>query len=247
MLVLSSGICDIGRVRKTNQDSICIINDKYFYAVADGMGGHNGGDIASKMCTDILSQGVSNSQPENKREFLYQLIRRVNEKIYQKSQDIPELQGMGTTLTGFFIDDKHINIFNIGDSRVYLISNQKIFQLTKDHSLVQEKINIGVYDREAASLDKQKNVLVRSVGFEPNVEADIFRYRYHKNDIFLVCSDGLHGKVSDADILFLTNSIISNPINAANEDLARLVQKLVDLANQNGGQDNISVISVLIK
>ncbi|MDA8792475.1 Stp1/IreP family PP2C-type Ser/Thr phosphatase [Bacteriovoracaceae bacterium] len=247
MSLLSAGVCDIGRVRKSNQDSICLVPDKRFFAVADGMGGHNGGDIASKMATDLLGHNIQVSNPENKREFLFGLLRRVNDKIYQTSLDHPELQGMGTTLTGIYFDEKHLNIFNIGDSRVYLVNDQQLYQLTRDHSLIQEKLNLGIYDREMAHADKQKNVLVKSVGFEPKVEADIFRYRYSKNDMFLICSDGLHGKVSDRDILFLVNNMISSPLTATSEDLNRVAKKLVDQANHNGGQDNISVILVLIK
>jgi PPM family protein phosphatase len=133
-------------------------------------------------------------------------------------------------------------IGNVGDSRVYMVHAGQVFQMTRDHSFVQEKLNMGLYTREEAAMDRQKNVLVRSVGFEPEVLVDVFTYQICKNDLFLICSDGLHGKVSDADILYIVQKNIPNPAEATRSDLARTVQELINQANENGGQDNISVI-----
>ena len=126
-----------------------------------------------------------------------------------------------------------------------MINNKKIFQLTRDHSLVQEKLNYGVYTREQAALDPQKNVLVRTVGFEDDVDADIFTYKVVKNDIFLCCSDGLHGKVSDEDIVYIINKLIPDPAVATQEVADRVIETLINLANENGGQDNITAILII--
>lgn len=119
--------------------------------------------------------------------------------------------------------------------------------MTRDHSLVQEKLNIGLYDREGAKADPQKNVLIRTVGFEEEVEVDIYQYKMSKNDIFMLCSDGLHGKVSDEDIAFIIRSKIKDSANASQEELDAAVKELIAQANANGGQDNISVIMAIAK
>jgi protein phosphatase len=123
-----------------------------------------------------------------------------------------------------------------------MIHDGQVFQMTRDHSFVQEKLNMGLYGRAEAAMDKQKNVLVRSVGFEPDVQVDVFTYQICKNDLFLICSDGLHGKVSDRDILYIVQKNVPQPHKATTEDLQRAVKELIAQANANGGQDNISVI-----
>jgi protein phosphatase len=152
---------------------------------------------------------------------------------------------MGTTLVSFYFKGPSVYIGNVGDSRAYLISNKKIFQLSKDHSLVQEKLNLGIYSREQAALDPQKNILVRTVGFEYKLEIDIFTYKVIRNDIFLCCSDGLHGKVSDEDIAFIVNQFIPDASLATQEMADQVINALIDLANENGGQDNITAILII--
>lgn len=246
--VIAFGGSDIGMKRKTNQDSICLLPEYHFYAVADGMGGHNGGDIASQMSVKLFPQYFAkHSQEVEVEQLLRDSVKHINRSIYDYGQKNIDLRGMGTTISCILLDEKHLNIANIGDSRVYLINQKKIYQLSKDHSLVQEKLNLGIYDREEARLDPQKNVLIRTVGFEKEVEVDTYKYKISKNDIFLICSDGLHGKVADADIINIINSKISDPGNATDEDLHAAVKSLIDQANLNGGQDNISVVLVLAK
>jgi PPM family protein phosphatase len=172
-------------------------------------------------------------------------IKESNRSIKSFGEANPELSGMGTTVVCFFFKGQNIYIGNVGDSRAYLINQSKIFQLSCDHSLVQEKLNYGVYNREQAALDPQKNVLVRTVGFEDDVNVDVFVYKVNKNDIFLCCSDGLHGKVSDEDIVYLINKHIPDPAIATTANTDKVVQALIDLANENGGQDNITAIVVI--
>jgi serine/threonine protein phosphatase PrpC len=149
---------------------------------------------------------------------------------------------MGTTISAIHFRGPLLVVGNVGDSRVYLLNQNNIYQLTRDHSFVQEKLNMGIYTREEAAHDHQKNVLVRSVGFEEQLMVDVFQYRICKNDIFLICSDGLHGKVSDAEILHLVHKNISDPSKCQLSDIELAIQDLIKKANDHGGQDNISVI-----
>ena len=242
MGILCAGATDIGRKRKTNQDSICLDHAHHFFAVADGMGGHNGGDIASQLSVKVMGEFLGKNNSQDPQALMKTLIQEINRSILKKAEEQPELHGMGTTVSAVQFAGPQLVIGNVGDSRVYMVNGQNIFQLTRDHSFVQEKLNMGIYTREEAVKDPQKNVLVRSVGFEPDVQVDVFNYRVCKNDIFLICSDGLHGKVSDGDILHIVQRNISDPSRCQLSDVEKTVKELIQQANDNGGQDNISVI-----
>ncbi len=243
MAILHAGDTDIGRKRKTNQDSILLDAENLFFAVADGMGGHNGGDIASQMTVALMPPFVRQHKPTlEPKDLLTKCVQHVNREIFNRSELQPELKGMGTTVALAMFQGNKLLIGNVGDSRVYMFHDGQVFQMTRDHSFVQEKLNMGLYGRAEAALDKQKNVLVRSVGFEPEVAVDVFTYQVCKNDVFLICSDGLHGKVSDRDILYIVQKNIPQPARATTADLERTVKELIAQANANGGQDNISVI-----
>jgi protein phosphatase len=245
MGIISSGKTDIGMKRKSNQDSFFMSDELKLYIVADGMGGHNGGDIASQMATKVYPEFFKSNIDLDPNILVSESIKHTNISIKNHGEKNPELVGMGTTVVSILFKGPNLYLGNVGDSRAYLINAKKIFQLTRDHSLVQEKLNYGVYNRDQAALDPQKNVLVRTVGFEDEVEVDVFNYKVIKNDIFLICSDGLHGKVSDEDILFLVNELIKDPARATTSELDKLVYELIKLANENGGQDNITVIALI--
>lgn len=245
MGLIAAGKTDIGRKRKTNQDAIFVGHKKNLFVVADGMGGHNGGDIASAMAVKLIPEYFDQNPNSNPDENSKKAVLYANQNIKNHALTDPNLQGMGTTVNMLKFKGDTLYIGNVGDSRTYLINKQKIYQLSKDHSLVQEKLNLGIYNREMAQKDPEKNVLVRAVGFDDEVEVDIFTYKVSRGDIFLSCSDGLHGKVSDADILFLINHHIPDPSKATKEKLEMVADTLVAQANENGGQDNISVILVI--
>jgi serine/threonine protein phosphatase PrpC len=245
MGLIASGLTDIGKKRKTNQDSFYMNIDKKLFVVADGMGGHNGGDIASQMAVKVLPDYLLKNIEMDPNQLISKSIIESNRSIKHFGETHPELVGMGTTIVSFYFRGQNIYVGNVGDSRAYLVNAKKIYQLTKDHSLVQEKLNYGVYNREQAALDPQKNVLVRTVGFEDDIEVDVFTYKVVKSDIFICCSDGLHGKVSDEDILYLINKHIPNPSLATQETADFVIKSLIELANENGGQDNITAILVI--
>jgi len=242
MGILCAGASDIGRKRKTNQDSICLDHKHHFFAVADGMGGHNGGDIASQLSVKVMPEYLVQHLSMDPQKLMKGMIQEINRAILQKAEEQPELHGMGTTVSAIYFHGQTLVIGNVGDSRVYMVNNHHIFQMSRDHSFVQEKLNMGIYTREEAAKDPQKNVLVRSVGFEADINVDVFNYRICKNDIFMVCSDGLHGKVSDGDILHIIQKNINDPATCTMADVEGAVKELIQQANDNGGQDNISVI-----
>ncbi len=243
-MVLAAGDSHIGMKRKTNQDSICLLPQYDLYVVADGMGGHNGGDIASQMSVKIFPEYFqeNNEVPNSKK--LGEAIKFINRSIYKFGQENEALKGMGTTVTALCFEENQVIIGNVGDSRTYMIHNKQLFQMTRDHSLVQEKLNLGIYDREGAKADPQKNVLTRTVGFEPEIDVDIYKHKIQPNTLFLLCSDGLHGKVNDEDILEIINKEIPDHNAPTQAQIQSAVQKLISQANINGGQDNISVIIV---
>jgi serine/threonine protein phosphatase PrpC len=245
--IIFAGATDIGRKRKTNQDSICLVSDQKLFVVADGMGGHSGGDIASQMSVKLMPEFTNNHPDLDVPERLKQAVSYVNQSIFDHAQKNSELKGMGTTITSIMFNKNNINIANVGDSRTYLVQNNKLYQLTRDHSMVQEKLSMGIYDRKGAKADPRKNELSRAVGFVPKVEVDIYNYKVSQFDLFLLCSDGLHGKVSDEDIIFIINREIPDSSNANQQDLERLAMALIDQANRNGGQDNISVVLAMAK
>ena len=245
MGLIAAGATDIGRKRKSNQDSYFLSLENKLFVVADGMGGHNGGDIASQMAVKTLPEFLVKNTSMEPSPLLSTSIKESNRAIKNFGETHPELVGMGTTIVSFYFRGQNIYIGNVGDSRAYLVNSKKIFQLTRDHSLVQEKLNYGVYNREQAALDPQKNVLVRTVGFEDDVDVDVFTYKVVKNDIFLCCSDGLHGKVSDEDILYIINQHIPDPASATQASCDLVVKNLIAQANENGGQDNITAILII--
>ncbi len=245
-MLLSYGMTNIGMKRKTNQDSIFIQPGKRLYIVADGMGGHQGGDIASQMVvSQFPNYFYSKIKETDSQTALKESIIYVNNRILEKSREDEKLKGMGTTINAVYVDGTELKIANVGDSRTYLFNHKKVYQLSRDHSLVQEKIAHGIYDRETAAQDPQKNILTKTVGFESNVQSDIFSYSILKNDIFLLCSDGLNGLVSDRDISQIVNKNIPDPSSATELDLKQAVSELIDQANANGGNDNISIIMIL--
>lgn len=247
MPLISFGLSDIGQKRSTNQDSIYVGKEERLYIVADGMGGHNGGDIASQTAVKVMPSSFAKFKGEKFDQRLKKSLLAANVAIYQKSLEDAKLKGMGTTLVALSYHENKAYLANVGDSRAYLVHKGMLYQLTRDHSLVQEKINLGIYSRSDGNKDKMKNVLIRSVGFEPKVEIDIFNYKVHRNDIFLLCSDGLHGKVSDEDILNTINENIPDPATATEQNLQTTVMTLIKMANEHGGEDNISVVMSLAK
>lgn len=239
--VTAYGKSDIGKKRTTNQDSI-LLNDKLgLYAVADGMGGHKGGETASAMALEIINTAV---EKVSGRTDLIQVIPLLKEavslasmKIFERSTMDENLRGMGTTLVGLYFSDDLAYIAQVGDSRVYLYRDGDLWKVTEDHSLINEQIRSGIITKQEAEKLNYKNVITRSVGFEEIVNVDIYTREVEKEDVFLLCSDGLTAMLSDDDIKDLVEP----------KDLAGSVDKLISKANQCGGVDNVSVILLKVE
>ncbi len=232
---------DVGRKRKQNQDNAVSAPELGLFVVADGMGGHQGGEIASAIVVDAMPQVVENSrkaQPWDPKIVLQKSIGLANELIHKKGHEQPHLQGMGTTTVAMLFDDGLLTVGHVGDSRCYVIRQSALWQVTRDHSLVQEKLRAGLINRAQLRTDKMKNVITRSVGYEPHVSVETYEMKTQPGDIFLICSDGLSGLMDDSEILGV--------VQKESSDLQKTAEALVALANENGGDDNVTAILVQV-
>lgn len=234
---------DIGKARDMNQDYYYVSTPEdniKLFILADGMGGYNGGEIASKLATTSVKSYISNNfyKIEHDKESILSLIKNAveyaNMIVYEKSKEIKELEGMGTTLDICLIYNNKVFIGHVGDGRIYRIRGNIIRKLTKDHSYVQKLIEDGTITREEAITHPKKNMLMKALGCTPYVEPDIRARNYEPNDILIMCSDGLTNMVKEEQIY----KMVKENANNAPENL-------VNLANQLGGYDNITVITIL--
>ena len=219
---------DVGRIRKTNQDTVILGNG--VAGIADGMGGHNGGEIASAGLRDGLLREVKDQAPD--REKLTEIVRKVNLELWERQNRDTTLSGMGTTLTLLWPAAGEMIIGQVGDSRAYLIRDGELKQITSDHSMVADMVRKGVLTEEQAACHPMRNYITRAVGTEETIDVDLYTSPRRKGDRWLVCSDGLHSQVGKTDLLLL--SLTEDPEEAA--DL--LLQK----ALENGGKDNVSLV-----
>ena len=241
-----SSATDPGMVRAHNEDSIASDVANGLVVLADGMGGYNAGEVASGMATTVITteiaQVLGNVQPydlgtDNKvlaTRIVHEQILKANTSIYQAAQSQPQYSGMGTTLIVCLFYDNKVMIGHLGDSRVYMMREGQFSQVTRDHSLLQEQIDSGLITAEQAKTAAHKNLVTRALGIDPLVEPELHEYDVRVGDIYLLCSDGLCDMVSDEDI-GMTLSMLGGNLKLA-------TQQLVQMANDNGGRDNVSVI-----
>lgn len=240
--VNAEGLTHVGQIRSSNQDALLLDSEDGLYIVADGMGGHVGGEIASKLCVDEIRNFLSRHRdqlassdivhPDQRiSKMLSDAINHASTKIYERAIENPHLRGMGTTATLCQLVGNHAYIAHVGDSRCYLIRCGFIYQMTNDHSLVSEQVRAGIITKEEAASHHLRNVITRSVGYQEEEEVDTTCFILESNDLIILCSDGLYTKLSDKEISDIATT--SGP-NA--------VQKLVEIANDRGGEDNITVI-----
>lgn len=239
---------DAGMVRSHNEDAVYLNSTLGLAILADGMGGHNAGEVASGMVTTLLGselgkafsrQGPHLLDSERAQHMLKTEIARANHAVYQAAQSQPQYAGMGTTLVMALFYDNAMTVAHIGDSRLYRLRGEEFLQITRDHSLLQEQIDSGMLTPEQARHSKNKNLVTRAVGVDPSIEPEIRDYATLAGDIYLLCSDGLNDMVEDEEIGMTVQML------AANLELA--ATQLVQMANDNGGRDNVSVILVRIK
>lgn len=234
---------DIGKLRDMNQDSYYISEpgDKVqLFIVADGMGGYKGGEIASKLAVETSKNYIINNWDsiEHERTKILDLVKNAieyaNLVVFEKSKEVPELENMGTTIDVCLILQNKVYIGHVGDSRVYRKRKDFFRKLTTDHSYVQKLVSDGTITKEEAYNHPKKNMLIKALGCSPYVEPDVTVKGFLKDDILLMCSDGLTNMIRDEEIVEIINE---NPIEACN--------RLVDKANENGGLDNITAVIIL--
>jgi serine/threonine protein phosphatase PrpC len=239
--IQSKGLTDVGRVRQANQDAFLIDDKEKIYIVADGMGGHAGGEIASSLCIEQIARQLRSQtnifSPYSHHpngQIIHSMITSVNfasTKIYERALEEPSLKGMGTTATVGKLVGKFFYIAHVGDSRCYLVRCNLIYQLTSDHSLVYEQVKAGLITQEESEIHHLRNVITRSVGYQEEEDVDTIVTELEADDYLVLCSDGLHGKVTDREI---STTIAKFGLDAVHE--------LLKMANDRGGEDNITII-----
>jgi len=242
---------DPGLARENNEDSVTFDEPTRLAVLADGMGGYNAGEVASGMATTVIvtemRQILTNAKPyevdqKNNEEIAARMVReqvlKANTSIYQAAQSQPQYAGMGTTLVVGLYYDNRMLVAHLGDSRMYMLREGKFKQVTRDHSLLQEQIDSGIITPEQAKKAAHKNLVTKALGIDPTVEPEIHEYPTKTGDIYLLCSDGLCDMVDDEDIGMTLQTLGGN--------LKLAAQQLVQMANDNGGRDNVSVILVRV-
>lgn len=236
MKLNAHGLTDIGLKRKINQDAFLKDDSLGLYIVADGMGGHRGGEVASRLAVEVTQKFCKENPSLNPRDILDRGINMSCAEIFKQSLENEELSGMGTTVLAMLFRDDAVYIGQVGDSRAYLQQADGIWQLTEDHSLLNEEIRAGRIAAGQVASYQFKNVITRSVGYESHVAVDIYRRKVKPGDVYISCTDGLSGLVEISEI---------------NEELRKHgpdqgIKNLVALANTRGGDDNITVMAVQV-
>ena len=253
MNFIAAGLSDVGLQREHNEDSFCIVAKHRLFVVADGMGGHRAGDIASRMATSEVraffdadeadteawpSDDGTKLTPDQVR--LVSAVKLANQRIFQASLGNRSVHGMGTTVVGALFNrgERKISIAHVGDSRAYRVRDGKLMQLTRDHSLLNDYLLVMPNLTDAQKERLPSNVITRALGMQESVAVDVHQEVVRSGDLFVLCSDGLNGMVSDERILEL--------VKEADGDIEWATRALVSEANQNGGEDNITVVIVQI-
>ena len=250
--ISSGGATHVGMVRTNNEDCFRIVPSLQLYVLADGMGGEAHGEVASSLAVETVVkhclEGLENPSAElfgeakpgltPRTQRVLSAIHLANEKVFQSAEDHPEQQGMGATLTVAWIDGAQLSVGHVGDSRVYLLRSGALQQLTSDHSLVAEQVRRGILTASEAEQSNLQSVLLRALGTQPEVEVDSEEVGLFSGDILLLCSDGLTRMVTEPEI---AGALQSEP------QPQRAAEKLVALANESGGVDNVTVVVVSLK
>jgi serine/threonine protein phosphatase PrpC len=227
----TAAITDPGRRRRQNEDAF--VREPPLFAVADGMGGAQAGEIASRLAAAALRQPGGDAAADG-RDRVVTLVEEANRRVYERASEDEAVSGMGTTMTVALVEDDSVWIGHVGDSRAYLIRDGALEQLTEDHSLVAELVRSGKLSPEEAEVHPQRSVITRALGTEADVDVDAFSVRPRPGDLFMLCSDGLTSMVADDELLAI--------VERTRHDLDRTARALVEEANRGGGEDNITVV-----
>ena len=233
-------ITNIGRRRKLNQDFVYTSERPVgslpnLFIVADGMGGHNAGDYASKATVETIVEKIGNTAETDRARILEEAIQAANTLIRQKARESADLEGMGTTVVAATCEGNSLCVANVGDSRLYVANKREIRQITKDHSWVAEMVRRGGLGKEEARNHPDKNIITRAVGADDGVKVDFFTVQLKEGDLILMCTDGLTNMLEDEEIRMILDGA---------RDMVEKAEELVAAANERGGRDNISVILI---
>ena len=230
----------VGQRRETNQDymytsetSVGRLPD--LFLVADGMGGHAAGDYASRFTVEKIVEYVTESEESEPVTVLGEAVRYANEHLLAEANADASKAGMGTTIVAAVVVGDKLYTANVGDSRLYVINQERITQITRDHSLVEEMVRLGEMDKEDAKVHPDKNIITRAIGAKDSVEVDFYEHRLKKGDIILMCTDGLSNMVEDEELFHIVQG---------GRDIVESAQSLVETAKENGGTDNIGIVLV---
>lgn len=247
MKIRSAGSTHVGRVRSSNEDHFGTFDDLALYVVADGMGGHAAGEVASLMAVQTVRDAfleaaadptIPTAREDDHGRRLVRAIEQANQRIYAAGAENQALAGMGTTVAALWVNNDAAYVAHVGDSRVYRLRGTALDQVTADHSLVNDYLSRGIMTPDEAAAHPMKHVLVRALGTAPTVSVDLRRLPLEAGDLFLLCSDGLSNVVPAEDLA----SILSKPDGS---QLSAHCQALIDAANRHGGLDNITAVLVL--
>jgi PPM family protein phosphatase len=227
-------LTDKGKKRESNQDSFLVDDRLGLFIVADGVGGHTGGEVASALAVETVREVVGHPKANQfkPKEVIYQAFEEASHRIFDRATQEIRLNGMGTTMVMGYVRDNKLYVANVGDSRCYLYRKPYLWQITEDHSLINEQVRLGMLNEEQAKKVVGKNVITRSVGFERDVFPDILEREISSGDSFVFCSDGLTGMVTDNDLCTLLNQ---KPID-------QMAHLMIEKALDHGGDDNVTVL-----
>ncbi len=246
----SFGASDVGLRRQLNEDSLVIDKDSRIFIVADGMGGHNAGEIASSLAADTVKNFILRSVDEEEITWPYGIDPKMsfnanrlrtafllaNKRVWKEADNREDYTGMGTTMVAAMVDEIHITFASAGDSRVYRIRQNAIEQMTTDDSWIQVAINEGVLDPDEADSHPMRNIITKAIGAKETIDLIVQEEELQEDDLYLLCSDGLHGMISDNEILKI--------VAESNGELEECVNNLIQAANDNGGKDNVTALAI---
>jgi protein phosphatase len=247
-MIKSAGVTDIGRRRQLNEDALFVDDESGLYVVADGMGGHNAGEVASKLAVETVSNFVRRSGDDEEITWPYGVdptisinanrlrtaIMLANKRVWKEADNREDYTGMGTTIVAGLVEDDHITLCGAGDSRAYRLRGDALDQITTDDSWVQVALTEGLLQADEAENHPMKNIITKAVGAKQNIELTVHEEPLEDGDVYLLCTDGLHGMVAEARILEI--------LRDKKDDLEQAVQTLITAANDKGGKDNITAI-----
>lgn len=239
-MIKTFSVTNIGKKRKLNQDFVYTSEKPVghlpnLFIVADGMGGHNAGDYASKLAVETMVEEIEASAENEPETVLKMAIEKANTMVKGSAAKAPELEGMGTTVVAASCEGRKLSVANVGDSRLYVVGGHEIRQITRDHSWVEDMVRSGGMGREEARNHPDKNIITRAVGAEDSIKTDFFSVTLREGDMILMCTDGLTNMLNDEEIRMVLDGA---------RDIVEKAEELVRRANENGGRDNISVILI---